>query len=391
MPGRRRRRQREDGDRRGREPADVLQVVVLEQAGRGDEQVRQQGDDRQHGEAPPVERRRDHVRPLEALGLRQAPGDVDGDDQPDEGDEVDEAPRARRDVGQRQGHHGDPGAEPAGHRQHADGVGPAVAGHLLGGDDGDEEVEGQPERSADGLGGDEDRERRGEGSGGRDQGGGDGHRDHDPTTTDAIGEHGERQDEDDPGPDDGPADADATIADAEVVGGEVDGLGEQRVDERRGHRRRGEQAEHGERSRVEAVRRGPPRGRRGVVVGGVGRRGATAGDRPAHGQGEDPGEPRQRPAIGRRLPPPVTAVVRHPGQRAAVAGERPGGLVERAVVAGPFEDDVVTRPLEDGGHARLIGPLAHDPPMTRLVARRGGGTVAAVTACQHGGSILVDL
>ena len=118
-------------------------------------------------EASTANRRRssvrgDHVGALESARLRQPAGDVDGDDQPDQRDEVHQPPRAGGDVGERQRHHGHAGAEPAGHRQHADGVGPAVARHLLGGDDGDEEVERQPERPADRLRGDEERERRGE-------------------------------------------------------------------------------------------------------------------------------------------------------------------------------------------------------------------------------------
>ena len=79
-----------------REAADVLQVAVLEQAGRGDEEVRQQGDDGEHGEPAPVERRGDDVRALESRGLGQPAGDVDGDDEPHQRDEVDEPPRARR-------------------------------------------------------------------------------------------------------------------------------------------------------------------------------------------------------------------------------------------------------------------------------------------------------
>ena len=105
---------------RRREAADVLEVAVLEEAGRGDEQVGQQGHGGEHGEAAAVEPWGDDVRALEAPGLGQPAGDVDGDDEPDEGDEVDESPRALGDVGQRQGHHGDAGAEPAGHGQHAD-------------------------------------------------------------------------------------------------------------------------------------------------------------------------------------------------------------------------------------------------------------------------------
>ena len=77
---------------------------------------------------------------------------------------------------------------------------------------------------------------------------------------DAVGEGGDRQDEDDAGAHDRAGDADAGVADAEVVGGELDGLREQRVDERRRHRRGGEQAEHAELTRRQPIGRCPRTG-----------------------------------------------------------------------------------------------------------------------------------
>ena len=50
--------------------------------------------------------------------------------------------------------------------------------------------------------------------------------DHAPAA-DTVGEEGERQGDDDPGPHDGAGDAEPEVADAEVVGGELRGLGEQ--------------------------------------------------------------------------------------------------------------------------------------------------------------------
>jgi hypothetical protein len=54
-----------------------------------------------------------HVRTLEPLGLGEAAADVDGDDQPEERDQVDESPAAVAEVGERERHHGDPATEPA--------------------------------------------------------------------------------------------------------------------------------------------------------------------------------------------------------------------------------------------------------------------------------------
>ena len=49
----------------------------------------------EHGEAATVDRRGDDVAALEAFGLRQMAGDRDGDQQPDQRDDVDEAPARR--------------------------------------------------------------------------------------------------------------------------------------------------------------------------------------------------------------------------------------------------------------------------------------------------------
>ena len=97
---------------------------------------------------------------VEAAGLGQPPAGVDGDEQPHQRDHVDEAPGAVAEVGERQGHHRHPGAEPARHRHDAHRVGARVARHLLGCHHGDQEVEGEPERPADRLGDDEQRKRR---------------------------------------------------------------------------------------------------------------------------------------------------------------------------------------------------------------------------------------
>ena len=91
-----------DAIRRGVEPAHLAEVAVLEEARRRHEEVQAGRHRRERCEAAPVERRVDDVRALVAHGLGQSPRDVDGDDQPDQRDEVDEAPAPVADVGKRQ-------------------------------------------------------------------------------------------------------------------------------------------------------------------------------------------------------------------------------------------------------------------------------------------------
>ena len=72
------------------------------------------------------------------------------------GQQVDQPPAVCcRESARRRASDGDAGAEPAGHRQHAERVGAAAARHLLGGDDADEQRQREAERAADRLGGDE--------------------------------------------------------------------------------------------------------------------------------------------------------------------------------------------------------------------------------------------
>ena len=335
-----RRRQGEGGDQRRRIAPLVLEVAVLEQAGRGDEQVAENGDGSEQREAAAVDRRGDDVTALEALGLRQVAGDRDGYRQPDQRHDVDEAPPALAEIGEGQRRHGDAGAEPAGHRQHAHRVGARAARHLLGGDDCHEEVEGETERPPDRLGGHEDREGRGERSGSRHQRSGEADGDDHRPPSDAVGEGCQRDHEDDAGAHACPGDPDARVADTEVVGGELDGLGEQRVDERRGHRRGGEQAEHAELPGRQPVRR-RPRWRAVAERAITCRVVASAGDRPADREGEQPSEPRQDKPVGgsfldRRA---VTVAADQP----FVLGERTGFLGEPAVAVGAFAHDVVAR------------------------------------------------
>ena len=297
------------------------------------------GDDGQHREASTVDRWRDDVRALEAMGLRQPAGDRDGDEQPDQGHDVDEAPAAGAEVGERQRDHGDAGAESAGHRQHAHRVRARVARHLLGSDDGDEEVEGEAERPAERLGGDEHGNVGASAPAAAHDGAAK------PTTTitrrrpTRSARSGDRQDEDDPGAHDRAGDADAGVADAEVVGGELDGLGEQRVDERRRHRRGGEQSEDARLPWRRAGRAAPTTGCGGPVDD------RSAGSWPRRaivqriGRREQPAEPRQAEPIGRALLD-RRAVASSPTTRSVVA-ERAGVLDEPAVAVGAFADEVV--------------------------------------------------
>ncbi len=116
--------------------------------------------------------------------------------------------------------HRDSRAEAGRHRQDADRVGPAVARHLLGGDDTDQEGEGDAHRARQGLGDDEDAERRGDRAEHGQQGTepGDPH-DH-PASSDPVGDHGRREGDDDADADEGAGDADAGVVDAEIVRGE---------------------------------------------------------------------------------------------------------------------------------------------------------------------------
>ena len=104
-----RRRADEDGEQADHpavEAADVLEVGVLEEAGRCDEDVAGERDRRKQREASAIEPRCS-ARPVrtlrlvdEASGLGQSARQVERHDAPDDRHEIDVAPTARPDVGQ---------------------------------------------------------------------------------------------------------------------------------------------------------------------------------------------------------------------------------------------------------------------------------------------------
>ena len=175
-----------------------------------------------------------------------------------------------------------------------------------------------------------------------------------PAASDAVGDHGGRERDDDADADERAGDADAGVVDAEVVGGEVDRLREQRVDERRAHRRGREQTEHEQLRRVEPVGWRPPR---------------PCAEYPPRqhtpdGPAEQPAEPGDRHAVlGRSRP----------------ARRRRGTTVRRYAVNGPSACVNANAPVPAGT------PIRWSRVRTRRVrAVRAGGRRAGVRATTGG-------
>ena len=151
--------------------AHVVEVAVLEERCRSDEEVGADRRRRDDGEAVPVERAvrcvcrcsnrcvsgRCRVQAVCAAAARSATAGTPAASR--------RCPRSAS----RRAATATPAPSPPGDRQHAERVGAAAARHLLRSDDADQESEGQPERAADGLRADEHPEVRSDGTEGAPQ------------------------------------------------------------------------------------------------------------------------------------------------------------------------------------------------------------------------------
>ncbi len=226
--------------------------------------------------------------------------------------EVDEAPAARAEVGKGQDHDAQSGAEPAGERHDADGVGARALGHLLRGDDADEQQQGDADRAAERLRHRQPRQRRCERAEAAQHRRRHGRDDEHPAATLPIGQEHEADGEHDAASHDRARDALGRVRRAELVGGERDGLGEQGVHVAVDDRRRGEQAQHRGGAAVEAVGRRPPR------LEAVAPRCRWSLQRRPDGHEEEPGEPGDGEAERGRLDDVIAVIV----ERALVLAKR---------------------------------------------------------------------
>jgi hypothetical protein len=312
----------------------VVQITVLVVRRRRDEQVAEERGDGQHAEAALRHVRRTGVLLFEATSLGQSARQVACHDHEQERQNVNEAPAAGADVGEGKSYDAQPCPETGGHGQHRDRVGAATPRHFLGGDHGNQYIEGESERATECLRSGEDSERRRQRTeGGHERCRGSGEHDH-PPSPHAVGEKDDGQGEDDAGAHDRAGHSFRRVVHDELVGRKADRLGEQRVDVADDQRRRGQQTEHVGLAGTEAIRRRPPRLR---LASGRMAQG------PPHRQREQEREPRDGEGVVDRLRRRAVGV---DDEVTFVRSERAVPKPEHAVARGQLAHEVLARRRE---------------------------------------------